>query len=127
VADIGQCCPTSFTTGNLANFLRNKAKTMGREEVAKKYAYVTAGSCGACALGNTIKVTNSPCATPGWKKFRMFLMAQDVSQEENEGGGLDSQSGVPDGAVWAVAIADVVQDLEYQIRPYEVNPVKPTA
>src|SRR5215471_4343653 len=25
VADIGQCCPTSFTTGNLANFLRGEA------------------------------------------------------------------------------------------------------
>ena len=25
LADIGQCCPTSFTTGNLANFLRTEA------------------------------------------------------------------------------------------------------
>src|SRR3990170_4011223 len=44
VADIGQCCPTSFTTGNLANFLRGEAKRIGPEEVAKKYIYVTAGS-----------------------------------------------------------------------------------
>ena len=29
VADIGQCCPTSFTTGNLANYLRGKAKDLG--------------------------------------------------------------------------------------------------
>ena len=26
VADIGQCCPTSFTTGNLVNFLRGESK-----------------------------------------------------------------------------------------------------
>jgi len=26
LADIGQCCPTSFTTGNLANFLRTEAE-----------------------------------------------------------------------------------------------------
>ena len=26
VADIGQCCPTSFTTGNLVNFLKGKSK-----------------------------------------------------------------------------------------------------
>src|SRR5580658_11387601 len=29
VADIGQCCPTSFTTGNLVNVLRREAKRMG--------------------------------------------------------------------------------------------------
>src|SRR5256884_7436164 len=26
VADIGQCCPTSFTTGNLVNFLKKEAR-----------------------------------------------------------------------------------------------------
>ena len=26
VADIGQCCPTSFTTGNLVNFLRDESR-----------------------------------------------------------------------------------------------------
>ena len=25
-ADIGQCCPTSFTTGNLVNFLKKKSR-----------------------------------------------------------------------------------------------------
>ena len=34
VADIGQCCPTSFVTGNLANFLRSEAASVGKEEVA---------------------------------------------------------------------------------------------
>lgn len=35
VADIGQCSPTSFTTGNLANFLRSKAKDIGADEVSR--------------------------------------------------------------------------------------------
>src|SRR5919206_369839 len=43
VADIGQCCPTSFTTGNLANFLREEARKMGADQVSQKYVYVTAG------------------------------------------------------------------------------------
>ena len=51
VADIGQCCPTSFTTGNLANHLKAQAKAIGVDEVAQKYVYVTAGSCGACRFG----------------------------------------------------------------------------
>ena len=32
LADIGQCCPTSFTTGNLANFLREEADKKRRGE-----------------------------------------------------------------------------------------------
>ena len=32
-ADIGQCCPTSFTTGNLVNFLKKESKQVGVEEV----------------------------------------------------------------------------------------------
>src|ERR1700745_2344044 len=32
VADIGQCCPTSFTTGNLINFLQKEAKKTSVEE-----------------------------------------------------------------------------------------------
>src|SRR2546428_3698065 len=33
VADIEQCCPTSFTTGNLVNFLKAEAVTNGAEEL----------------------------------------------------------------------------------------------
>ena len=51
VADIGQCCPTSFTTGNLINVLKKKSGEIGAEEVNKKFVYLTAGSCGACRFG----------------------------------------------------------------------------
>src|SRR5580765_8680328 len=47
VADIGQCCPTSFTTGNLVNFLKKEAKATSPETVNEKFVYLTAGSCGA--------------------------------------------------------------------------------
>ena len=30
LADIGQCCPTSFTTGNLAEFLRERSRAHRR-------------------------------------------------------------------------------------------------
>ena len=42
VADIGQCCPTSFTTGNLVNFLKKEAKQTSVAEVNKKFVYLTA-------------------------------------------------------------------------------------
>ena len=34
LADVGQCCPTSFVTGNLANFLRSERGRIGAEAVA---------------------------------------------------------------------------------------------
>ncbi|MBI4189353.1 MAG: hypothetical protein HY525_02305 [Betaproteobacteria bacterium] len=34
LADIGQCCPRSFATGNLANLLRSEAREIRAEEVA---------------------------------------------------------------------------------------------
>src|ERR1043166_7201958 len=46
LADIGQCCPTSFTTGNLANFLRGEVARDGADAVAKKFIHLTAGACG---------------------------------------------------------------------------------
>ena len=36
LADIGQCCPTSFTTGNLASFLRKEADANGAEHVTRE-------------------------------------------------------------------------------------------
>src|SRR5262249_58769614 len=51
VADIGQCCPTSFTTGNLVNFLKGEVGRIGVDAVNEKYIYLTAGSCGARRLG----------------------------------------------------------------------------
>ena len=51
LADIGQCCPTSFTTGNLARFLRTEANRTAPRSAQTTYVYVTAGACGACRFG----------------------------------------------------------------------------
>ncbi|HZM46777.1 MAG TPA: hypothetical protein VFC14_18235 [Burkholderiales bacterium] len=123
VADIGQCCPTSFTTGNLANFLRAEARASNAGEVARKYAYVTAGACGACRFGQYHQSYELALRNVGMESFRMFLLAQNgLDQGAADGGGLDLNLPFTLGAIWAVIVADLVQDLEYQIRPYEVKP-----
>jgi predicted nucleotide-binding protein (sugar kinase/HSP70/actin superfamily) len=123
VADIGQCCPTSFTTGNLANFLRDEAKRLGADRVADDYVYVTAGSCGACRFGQYHQSYELALRNVGLESFRMFLLGQDgLDQGPAHGGGLELNLPFTLGAVWAVVLADVIQDLEYQIRPYEKNP-----
>jgi predicted nucleotide-binding protein (sugar kinase/HSP70/actin superfamily) len=123
VADIGQCCPTSFTTGNLANFLRNIAERSSAEEVMKKYIYITAGSCGSCRFGQYHQSYELALRNVGMESFRMFLLGQGVLDQIKEGeGGLELNMQFLLGALWAIVLTDVVQDMEYQVRPYEVHP-----
>src|SRR6266446_4365598 len=123
VADIGQCCPTSFTTGNLVNFLRGESKRIGAEEVSKRYVYLTAGSCGACRFGQYHQSYELALRNSGLEMFRMFLMAQDnLDQKAVMGDGLDFNLPITLGCLWAIFCTDLVQDLEYQVRPYEVVP-----
>jgi predicted nucleotide-binding protein (sugar kinase/HSP70/actin superfamily) len=123
VADIGQCCPTSFTTGNLVNTLRSEAKRIGSEEVSKNFIYLTAGSCGACRFGQYHQSYELALRNSGLSGFRMFLMGQgDLDQGAAAGGGLDLNLPLLLGSAWSVLLADVVQDLEYQTRPYETKP-----
>jgi predicted nucleotide-binding protein (sugar kinase/HSP70/actin superfamily) len=122
VADIGQCSPTSFTAGNLANFLRGKAKEIGAEEVSKKYIYATFGSCGACRFGQYHQSYELALRNVGLESFRMFLMGQGLEQGPTAGGGLELDLPFLLGIAWAIVLTDVVQDMEYQTRPFEVKP-----
>jgi predicted nucleotide-binding protein (sugar kinase/HSP70/actin superfamily) len=123
LADIGQCCPTSFTTGNLANFLRSESNRIGKAEAMQKYVYLTAGACGACRFGQYHASYELALRSVGMESFRMFLMAQDqFDQGSATGGGLEISLPLTMGAVWAILCTDVLQDLEYQTRPYEVIP-----
>jgi len=123
VADIGQCCPTSFTTGNLVNFLKKESREVGAEEVNKRYVYLTAGSCGACRFGQYHQSYELALRNSGLDAFRMFLLAQDqLDQKAAMGDGLNLNLPVTLGCLWAIFSTDLVQDLEYQVRPYEVVP-----
>jgi predicted nucleotide-binding protein (sugar kinase/HSP70/actin superfamily) len=122
LADIGQCCPTSFTTGNLANFLSEESGRIGAEAVKDKYVYVTAGSCGSCRFGQYHQSYELALRNIGLGDFRLFLIDQNrPSQGPTAGGGLDVNMPLTLGLVWAILCADVLQGLEYRTRPYEVN------
>src|SRR5258706_13567584 len=41
-ADIGQCCPTSFTPGNLVNFLKKEAQATSAADVDSQVVYLHA-------------------------------------------------------------------------------------
>jgi predicted nucleotide-binding protein (sugar kinase/HSP70/actin superfamily) len=121
LADIGQCCPTSFVTGNLANFLKREETRIGPAGVADKYIYLTAGACGACRFGQYHQSYELALRNLGIESFRLFLMEQDkLDQGAFAGGGLEIDMSFSLGVVWAVLCTDALQGLEYKTRPYEV-------
>lgn len=120
LADIGQCCPTSFTTGNLANALREKSRQLGAAEVERRYIHVTAGSCGSCRFGQYHQSYELALRNVGLESFRMFLLRQDAL-EQDAAEGLDLTPPMMLGLFWAMMVADLLQDVEYQVRPYEVE------
>ncbi len=123
LADIGQCCPTSFTAGNLARFLRSESARIGAEAVVENYVYLTAGACGACRFGQYRQSYELATRGIGLDAFRMFLLAQDdLEQGAISGGGVEINMPFTLGALWSVLCTDVLQSLEYQTRPYEVTP-----
>ncbi|MFQ5852151.1 MAG: hypothetical protein ACE5JU_16390 [Candidatus Binatia bacterium] len=123
LVDTGACCPTTFTTGNLINFIQSESSRIGKEETKQKYLFLTAGNCGACRFGQYHSSYEMALRNIGFEDFRIFLMAQDgLDQGAMGGGGLEITLPFTVGAVWAVLLGDLLTDLEYQIRPYEIIP-----
>lgn len=123
LADVGQCCPTAFTTGNLSSFLKQEAERIGPKEVAEKYVYVTAGACGSCRFGQYHQSYELALKNLGLEAFRLFLVQQhEIDQSKASDAGLQTDIHLLLSTALGMMAADAIQDLEYQLRPYEVQP-----
>jgi predicted nucleotide-binding protein (sugar kinase/HSP70/actin superfamily) len=121
--DVGACCPTTFVTGNLSNFLKSASNQQGKDKVVNQYVFLTAGACGACRFGQYHQSYTMALDALGLKDFRILLMAQDqLNQGARHGGGLEITLPFSTGIIWAVLCADLLTDLEYLTRPYEATP-----
>ena len=106
-----------------SQYTAQRSQAHRAEEVSKNFIYLTAGSCGACRFGQYHQSYELALRNSGLSGFRMFLMGQgDLDQGAAAGGGLDLNLPLLLGSAWSVLLADVVQDLEYQTRPYETKP-----
>jgi predicted nucleotide-binding protein (sugar kinase/HSP70/actin superfamily) len=120
--DAGACCPTVFTTGNLVRFLRARAEAEGAGEVERKYVFLTAGACGPCRFGQYHESYAMALDGMGLRDFRLFLLDQtQLDQGSMPGGGLEISLSFSLGVIWALLCADLLTDLEYRTRPYEVE------
>lgn len=120
----GQCNPTYFMTGHLIKFLQGlEARGLSRQEIIDRYVFFTAGSCGPCRFGMYEAEYRLAVQNAGFDGFRILLFQQND--------GIKAASGEPGlkftvdfgmGAVNALNLGDVMNDITYQIRPFEVRP-----
>ncbi len=120
----GQCNPTYFMVGHLIKFLQGlEAAGMTRQEIIDRYVFFTAGSCGPCRFGMYESEYRLGVQNAGFDGFRILLFQQND--------GIKAASGEPGlkftvdfglGALSALNLGDIVNDVTYQIRPYEMVP-----
>lgn len=119
----GQCNPTYFTVGNLVQYLQSLEKSgMPRQDILDNYVFFTAGGCGPCRFGMYESEYRFALKNAGFDGFRILLF--------HDSDGLKAASGEPGlkftvdfgmGMLNAVHLGDVMNDVIYQIRPFEVN------
>ena len=118
--DTGACCPTTFTAGNLARFLKERSEKEGRDKVKDRYAFVTVGACGPCRFGQYHESYERVLENMDLGEFRMFLL--DLLNIDQEEGGLEITPPLALGLFISAFVGDLLTDMEYAVRPYEVVP-----
>jgi predicted nucleotide-binding protein (sugar kinase/HSP70/actin superfamily) len=119
----GQCNPTYFTVGNLVQYLQFLEKEgIPRQDILNNYVFFTAGSCGPCRFGMYEAEYRFALKNAGFDGFRVLLF--------KDSDGIKAASGEPGlkftidfgfGMLNAMHLGDIINDLIYQIRPYEVK------
>jgi predicted nucleotide-binding protein (sugar kinase/HSP70/actin superfamily) len=118
----GQCNPTYFTVGNLVQHLQKlEAEGMTKQEIIDKHIFLTAGACGPCRFGMYEAEYRLALRNSGFDGFRVILFQQSggLNQSDAEQG-LEMNVDFFLGILNAFNMGDLVNDLAYQIRPYEV-------
>ncbi|MFN3814269.1 MAG: hypothetical protein ACK4SM_06580 [Aquificaceae bacterium] len=118
--DVGACCPTTFTAGNLARTIMELEMSKGK--VVDDYVFVTIGACGPCRFGQYHESYERVLEGLNLKDFRIFLLDLLKMEQSVEGGGLEISMPLTLGLVYAMFIGDILTDMEYAARPYEVLP-----
>lgn len=120
----GQCNPTYFTVGCLVQYLQQLEKQgVPRREIVDSYVFFTAGSCGPCRFGMYEAEYRYALQNAGFDGFRVLLFQQDDGIKAASGeAGLKFTVDFGMGMLNAMNLGDTINDIVYQIRPYEVNP-----
>lgn len=121
----GQCNPTYFTVGALVNYLRDLRDRQGMktEDILENFAFITAGACGPCRFGMYEAEYRLALRNSGFDGFRVMLFDQSggLNQADLERGfefNFDFMLSLLNG----IFLGDLLNEVAYHIRPYEVVP-----
>jgi predicted nucleotide-binding protein (sugar kinase/HSP70/actin superfamily) len=119
----GQCNPTYFTVGNLVQYLQKlESKGLSKQDIIDKYIFVTAGACGPCRFGMYEAEYRLALRNSGFDGFRVILFQQTGGlNQADEGAGLEMNMDFFFGMLNGMNMGDLISDVVYQIRPYEIN------
>ncbi|MBS1517332.1 MAG: activator of (R)-2-hydroxyglutaryl-CoA dehydratase [Bacteroidetes bacterium] len=119
----GQCNPTYFTVGNLVQYLQGlEEKGMSKQEIIDRHVFFTAGACGPCRFGMYEAEYRLALRNSGFDGFRVLLFQQTGGLSQNElEAGLEMNLDFFLGIINAMMLGDIINEIGYNIRPYEVN------
>ena len=119
----GQCNPTYFTVGNLVQYLQYLESTgKTKQEIIDQYVFFTAGSCGPCRFGMYESEYRLALQNAGFDGFRVLLFQQNDGVKAASGeSGLKFTVDFGMGMFNALNLGDVMSEMIYRIRPYEVE------
>jgi len=120
----GQCNPTYFTVGNLVQYLQTlEEQGLTKQEIIDRYVFFTAGACGPCRFGMYEAEYRLALRNAGFDGFRVLLFQQSggLSQSDAEAG-LEMNLDFFLGILNALNCGDVMNEVAYALRPYEVHP-----
>lgn len=120
----GQCNPTYFTTGNLVKHLQHLRDDLGQstEEIIENNIFLTAGACGPCRFGMYEAEFRLALRNSGFDGFRVIIFQQKGGLKQSDVEvGLDMSLDFFMGILRGIMLGDLLNEVGYQIRPFEVN------
>ena len=119
----GQCNPTYFTVGNLVQYLQFlESQGIPKQDIIDNYIFFTAGSCGPCRFGMYEAEYRLALQNAGFDGFRVLLFQQNDGVKAASGeAGLKFTVDFGLGMFNALNLGDIMNEMIYRIRPYEVE------
>lgn len=118
----GLCNPSYFMVGRLLNYLRELENSgMSKADIIKKYVFFVAGCNAPCRFGMVETEYRMALEDCGFDGFRVLVFQNEGGlSQPSQSNGLEVNPAFFLAVVNALNLADVVNELVYATRPYEV-------
>lgn len=118
----GLCNPSYFMVGRLINYLRELENSgMSKADIIEKYVFFVAGCNAPCRFGMVETEYRTALKDCGFDGFRILVFQNEGGlNQPSQSNGLEVTPEFFLAVVNALNLADVINELAYATRPYEV-------